>query len=359
MRCLVRLSGVLAAILFATPVFAQIAIPEIPFESAPNFLKLPANLYFGEVVGVSVNSMGHVFVYSRTGSPRITLSTNRAFWRPSARLYEFDQNGQFVRELSGLYSMSFAHAVRVDPQDNVWVIDEGSSTILKLDPQWRIQMVLGRKPEALRVPTPPEQGEPGGGAGIPGDNFNRPTDVAWDPAGNIFISDGHGANSNARVAKFDKNGKFIKSWGSRGSGPGQFDTPHGIAVDANGNVYVADRSNKRIQVFDNDGNFKTQYNNVGTPFTLCITKGPRQYLYSANSNFPGSMENGEIYKMELDGRILGKFGHAGRELGDIGVGHSIECRTENEVYVAEVWNWRAQKLILHPERAKLAGVSAR
>ena len=214
-RSLALLVFVVLVQLSAARPAAQIAIPEIPFESTPNFLKLPENLYFGEVVGVSVNSKGHIFVYSRTGSPRITLSTTRAFWRPSARLYEFDQNGQFVRELSGLYSMSFAHAVRVDPQDNVWVIDEGSSTILKLDPQWRIQMVLGRKPEALRVPTQAERGEPGGGAGIPGDNFVRPTDVAWDAAGNIFVSDGHGGNSNARVAKFDKEGRFLKSWGNR------------------------------------------------------------------------------------------------------------------------------------------------
>ena len=112
--------------------------------------------------------------------------------------------------------------------------------------------------------------------GVPGDNFNRPTDVAWDAAGNIFVADGYG---NSRVAKFDKNGKFIKSWGQSGTAPGQFNLLHTIATDAQGNVYVGDRSNRRIQVFDNDGNFKTQYLNVGAPWAICITPGPHQYLY--------------------------------------------------------------------------------
>src|SRR5213596_3022012 len=130
---------------------------------------------------------------------------------------------------------------------------------------------MGRKPEALRVPAgeaPAGGGGRGGaggaapGAGIPGDNFNRPTDVTWDAAGNIFVADGYG---NSRVAKFDKNGRFIKSWGSRGTGPGQFNLPHTIAIDNQNNVYVGDRENKRIQVFDIDGNFKTQITNAGAP----------------------------------------------------------------------------------------------
>ena len=155
---------------------------------------------------------------------------------------------------------------------------------------------------------------------------------------------------NARVAKFDKDGKFVKSWGSRGDGPGQFNTVHGIAVDAQGNVYVADTGNKRIQVFDGgDGNFKTQIANVGSPAAICITSGKHQILYSSNSNPLDDIDaNGEIYKLELTGQIVGKFGRAGKLPKEFGTVNAIDCRNENELYVGEIGNWRVQKLVLHP-----------
>ena len=258
----------LTATLFAaaSPAFAQLSIPEIPYDSAPDLLKMPDDIYLGEAVGVATNSKGHIYVYTRTGSVNVSTGTNRAFVRNAARLFEFDASGDFVREIGqGLYGFVFAHTVRVDPMDNVWVVDEGSNMVIKFDPQGRVLMTMGRKPEAIRIPNEePETGAPAPdapvGEGVPGDNFNRPTDVAWDAAGNIFVSDGYG---NSRVAKFDKNGKFLKSWGSKGTAPGQFNTLHTIATDAAGNVYVGDRGNRRIQVFDNDGNFKTQFLNVG------------------------------------------------------------------------------------------------
>jgi len=345
----------------AGSLFAQNNIPQIPFDSAANFLKLPDGLYMGEAVGVATNSKGHVFVYTRTGSPRVTIGTNRAFAKNAARLFQFDQTGKYVREIGqGLYGFVFAHAVRVDKQDNIWVIDEGSNMVIKFDPDGRVLMTLGRKPEALTVPAPaanPAAGARGGaaggrggpvGTGVPGDNFNRPTDVAWDSAGNIFVADGYG---NSRVAKFDKNGKFIKSWGSRGTEPGQFNIVHTIAIDAQNNIYVGDRENKRIQVFDTEGNFKTQYTNAGAPYAICITPGPRQFLYTSNSNPSTGMENGEIYKMTLDGKILGKFGTAGKLLKEFGTVHQMDCRSENELYVGEISNWRVQKLTLKPAQS--------
>jgi DNA-binding beta-propeller fold protein YncE len=120
-------------------------------------------------------------------------------------------------------------------------------------------------------------------------------------------------------------------------------------VDAQGNVYVADRGNRRIQVFDNNGTFKTQFINVGTPLTLCITPGSPQYLYSSNSNDPREFDkDGEIYKMTLDGRIVGRFGRAGRIMKEFSTVHQIDCRNENELYVGELTSWRVQKLLLKP-----------
>jgi DNA-binding beta-propeller fold protein YncE len=343
---------IFVAAALAAAVFAQ-SVSEIVYDSTPNLLKLPANLYLGEAAGVATDSKGNIYVFTRTGSMLASVGGSRVFTRGGARLFEFAPNGAFLREIGqGLYGFLFAHAVRIDPQDNIWVVDEGSNMVIKFGQDGRVLMTMGRKPESVNVPAREGGGEGGGrgrgglpGAGIPGDNFNRPTDVAWDAAGNIFIADGYG---NSRVAKFDKNGAFLKSWGSKGTGPGQFDLLHAIAVDAAGNVYVGDRSNKRIQVFDNNGNFKTMYTNVGAPYAMCISKGPHQYLYTSNSNPSTSMDNGEIYKMELDGTVLGKFGHAGKLLKEFGTVHEIDCRNANEVFVGELTNWRVQKITVHP-----------
>jgi DNA-binding beta-propeller fold protein YncE len=364
-----------ATMLAGIPAVAQFFIPEIAFDSAADPLKLPDNIHLGEVAGVATNSRGDVFVYTRTGHPTISIGTARPFAHGGSRLFQFDRNGKFVREIGqDSYAFLVAQQVRIDPQDNIWIVDQMSNMVIKFDPNGRVQLLLGRKEEAERVPAlpltpqvpagasggrgrgagpaPDAEGPPaGGGRGLPGagaqsDIFQRPTDVAWDTAGNIYVADGYG---NARVAKFDKNGKFIKSWGSRGVAPGQFNTPHGIALDAQGNVYVADAGNRRIQVFDSEGTYKTQFLNAGTPSAICITPGPRQYLYSSNSNPPEDIDlNGEIYKMELNGRIVGRFGRAGKLPKEFGTVNAIDCRSDNEFYVGEIGNWRVQKLTLHP-----------
>ena len=371
--------------LFACPLFAQISVPEIAFDSAPNLLKMPDNIVMGEAVGVATNSKGHIFVYTRDGMLSYSVGSSRQFGRgAAARLYEFDEKGNFMREIGkGTYAQAFAHTVRVDPQDNIWMVDEGSNMIIKFSPEGRVLMTLGRKPEDFSgIPGPVDEGQssggrtggqietqlllstrpggapptPGGGGGGEGFGlgpfamFNRETDVAWDVQGNIFVSDGY---NNKRIVKFDKNGRFIKDFGSRGKGPGQFEDVHTIQVDRQGNVYVGDRANKRLSVFDNDGNYKTGYINVGSPWAVCITPGQHQYLYSSNSTGTTDMENGgEIYKMELDGRILGKFGKGGKEMKEFMAVHELDCRNDNEVYAGEISNWRVQKLTLHPTAAE-------
>jgi len=353
---------------------AQLAVPEIPFDSVPNFLKMPDKLYLGEVTGVATNSKGHIFVYTRTGTTTATLGGSRVFTHDGSRLFEFDDKGTYVREIGvGIYGFVFAHVVRVDSQDNIWVVDEAANIVMKFDPNGRILMTIGRKPESINIrnfepPAPPagaaRAGGPAGGreggagaggrggapaappvvgAGVAGESFNRPTDVGWDPQGNIFVSDGYG---NSRVVKYDKNGVFLKMVGHRGTGPLEFNTPHGLAVDGQGNVYVADRANNRIQVLDNELNFKAQYLNVGSPWTVCVSPGAHQYLFTSNSNYPNNFDNGEIYKMELDGKIVGRFGEAGKQMKQFGSVHEIDCRDPNGIIVGELTNWRAQKLLL-------------
>jgi sugar lactone lactonase YvrE len=316
-------------------------VPEIPYDSVPNFLKMPPGLYMGEAMGVATNSKGHLFVYTRSAE---------------TRLFEFDQNGVYVREIGeGNYGFEFAHSVRVDPQDNIWVVDEGTNMVIKFNPEGRVVMVLGRRPEAVAgvVATPT-------GPAPPAEKylFSRPTDVGWDPQGNIFVSDGY---VNHRVVKYDKNGRFIRQVGSErpGSEPSQFNLPHGLAVDAQGNVYVADRTNNRMQVFDNNLVLRAIYDNIGVSWSVCVSPGPHQYLFTSNSNpngnGPGTWEtSGEIYKMELDGTILGRFGHASKQLGGFQVVHMMDCRNPNEIIVSEIESWRVQKLILKPQAAKVS-----
>ena len=240
-------------------------MPEISYESVPNFLKLPDGLYLGETQGIATNSKGHVFVFHRSAT---------------TRLFEFDEKGVYLREIgAGSYAFEFAHAVRVDAQDNTWTVDEGTNPVVKWSPEGRVLMVIGRRPEAVLGAVQ----SPAPGPTPPAEKYllGRPTDVAWDPQGNIFVSDGY---TNHRVVKYDKNGRFVAQVGSEraGSEPSQFSTPHGIAVDLQGNVYVADRANQRYQVFDNNLVLRGINTNSGNSWTVCVSPGPHQYLFTSN-----------------------------------------------------------------------------
>ena len=324
------------------PAKAKATTPEIPHDSVANFFKLPPGLYMGEGVGVATNSKGHVFVYTRSGE---------------SRLFEFDQTGNFVKEFgANSYSFAFAHAVRVDKDDNVWTVDEGTNVITKFSPAGKILMVLGKRPDPLEMLSNMAGGGEYSGANKPY-SFHRQTDIGWDGQGNIFVSDGYG---DSRVVKYDKNGRFIKSAGTRGDGPLQFSTPHTLSVDAGGVVYVGDRGNRRVVVLDNDLNQKAVYDSVGAPYALCLSQGPHQYLYVSNSPSTGNDSReiavtGEIYKMELDGKILGRFGKAGKSLKDFGTVHQMDCRNPDEVYTAEITTWRVQKIVLRPQARSSSG----
>ena len=328
-----------AFLLAAGPAFPQAAatvgnVPDLPYRAVPGFFKPPPGDYFGETQGVATNSRGDIFVFFRD---------------PRTRLWEFGPDGHFIREIGkNYYGFLYAHSVRVDAQDNIWTIDEGANVITKFSPDGsRILMVIGHRPEVAdgmtltpHGPNPPDR------------NYTlcRPTDVAWDAKGDIFVSDGY---CNNRVLKYDKYGRFLaKSGGAApGSGPGQYNLPHAIQVDHDGNVYVADRGNNRYVVLDNDLHYKTAYTNLGTAWTDCISQGPHQYLFVSNSNPNGNgpgtwARTGQIYKLELNGTVLGKFGHAGKLAPGFQVVHMMDCRDPNSLFVGEIESWRVQKFVL-------------
>jgi sugar lactone lactonase YvrE len=326
----------------------QTAVPEIPFESDADLLKTPDTVYVGEVAGVGANSKGQIFVYTRTGHPYATLGDNRTFSRGGSRLFQFDASGRFVRELGqDVYGFNLAIGLRVDPQDNVWTIDAAANQIVKFDPEGRIALVLGRKPEAIAVrPVAPGTGRGGAatGAGTPGSSFSRPADVAWDRDGNIYVADGIGNNN--RIAKFDREGRFLSHWGTTGTGPGQFNGVKAIVVDAHGNVYAADAGNRRIQVFDPSGAFVREFGGVGTPLAMCMTRGTPQFLYISHAGDDAGMDDAAIYKVRLDGTIAGRFGSAGKRPKEFGLANSIDCLKDNELLVGEMTNWRVQRITL-------------
>src|ERR1700688_2940015 len=339
----------LLSVLLASPLFAQQSVPEIPFDSVPDFFKLPPETNFGEVPGVAVNSKGHIFVFTRNNS-----ANGPAFGAAAAQLLEFGPKGEFLREIGkGLYGWSEAHSVRIDKNDNIWAIDKGSDMLIRFNQAGRVTWVFGRKQEAADEAKP--LGHPNPPLPPQDARFRQPTDVAWDSEGNIYITDGY---VNSRVAKFDRNGDWVKSFGEPGSGPGQFHLPHAIVIDRNNNLYVGDRTNRRIQVFDTEGKFLRMFTIdvppvpgthaangntppgdrlaavLGAPNSICITPGTNQVLYVGETTFPG-----RIFKVALDGKVLGVIGRSGRQLKQFSGAHQLACASDNVVYAAETSNW--------------------
>jgi len=287
----------------------------------------------GETEGVSKNSKGHLFVYSRTG----TSGTARG--GTAAEMFEFDEKLKFVKQWGqGNYAASFAHSVRVDKYDNVWMVDEGSNMIVKFDPTGMVKMVLGRKPEAIdyleRFLERGERDTDRYPVGTPG-TFNRETDVAWDSQDNIYVSDGYG---NSRLDKMSKDGTWVGSVGTHGSGPDQFSTAHGIAVDAKDNVYVADRGNNRIQVYNTDLKLQKSITGTGAPWSVCVTPSSPQYIYS------GDGFTGKLYKFDMEGKLLGwaqtSLGH-GQSTCLI---HEIHCESARVIYKGDCSMWEVEKI---------------
>lgn len=276
-------------------------VPELGYRPDPNFFKDTKYLYAGEASGVAVDSKGHIFLFQRV----------------KPMLAEYDENGHFVRSIGdGLFT--HPHGLRIDRDDNLWITDDSSHIVLKISPAGQVLLVLGRANVAAEADW----------------LFNQPTDVAFGRSGEIYISDGYG---NSRIVKFDKNGKFIKSWGKYGTGPSEFNLPHSVAVDSRGRVYVGDRENQRIQIFDEDGNFLTQWTGIGYPYGLTIT--PDQHVWMVDGGFD------RIIELDTNGKILGAVGEPGHGPGQLAWGHFLAVTADRKIIVADVLNWRFQVFV--------------
>ncbi|HJS91706.1 MAG TPA: hypothetical protein VJ738_17190 [Steroidobacteraceae bacterium] len=305
-------------------------------------LGIPGNT-LGQTVGVAVNSRGDLFVYARSDPQGIARGGQ------AARLYEWGPGPEyrFMKEWGPHnYAESFAHAVRIDSRDNVWIVDEGSGMIVKFNPRGQAVEWFGRTPEAIDylqtymelfgdsgLANRPEH--PVGRVG----EFDRPTDVTWDSHGNLFVSDGYG---NSRVVKITPGGRWLKEVGTYGSGQDQFKTPHSIAADDHDNIYIADRGNRRIQVYDDELRYERTITGVGMPWELCISPGSPQYL------FTGDGTNGKIYKLTLNGNVVGmaqtSLGHGEDDTGDLV--HAIACPDGRTLYLGSASMWDVQRITI-------------
>ena len=272
------------------------AVPELPYRVVASFFKFPKGMVAGEAAGVAINSKGHIFLFQRT----------------KPMLAEYDEKGNFIQSIGeGLFA--HPHGLRIDADDNLWTTDDGSHLVLKLDPSGNVLLVLGRINTAAEANW----------------LFNRPADVAFAKNGDIYVADGYG---NSRVVKFDRSGNYIKAWGKYGTGIGEFNLPHTIAVDKEGRVFVGDRENQRIQIFDSDGNFIQQWTGIGYPYGLLIT--PDQHVWMTDGGYD------RIVELDQTGKILGAFGEPGHASGQMAWAHFMAMGFDQTIYVADVLNWR-------------------
>ena len=285
--------------------------PTLPHKLVKNWPTMPKGYNFGEAAGVDIDKSSNVWV------------ANRGAWP----VMEFDKNGVMlqawnrdtVRLTDGIGKG--AHGLKVDVYGNIWLGDVDGSINFKFSPAGRLLMTLGNR-----------QGIPNGNDSETG--FNRPTNF-WPLAnGNMLISDGYG---NSRVIEFTNDGHYVRKFGTKGTGDGQFTLPHGVTVDAQGHIYVADRSNSRVQVFDHDGKFLAKWTDIGQPWDV-------YYAAQENAIYMCDGKWDRIVKLSTDGKVLGELSHFGNAPGEISYAHAIAVSPDGkDIYVAEIKNWRVQK----------------
>lgn len=278
----------------------DLALPEVE----EGFPVLPEGMKLGAVSGVEIGGDGNVLVFHRGEHPILV----------------FSPEGKFLRSFGdGLYDST--HFLRRDPEDRLWTTDNRNHTVLSLDPTGEVLRTYGER----NVP------------GVDARHFDRPADVAFGPDGILFVADGYG---NSRIAKFDRSGKMLLEWGSKGTGDGEFDLPHAIRIDSRGLVYVGDRENDRIQVFDQEGNYLRQFGGFA-PYGLHIDSDDTLYVADGRAH--------QVLRMTLDGTILEAWGKKGPEPGNFDMPHGIVVAPDGAIYVAEVGGKRVQKFVRRSE----------
>ncbi|MEO6102988.1 MAG: peptidyl-alpha-hydroxyglycine alpha-amidating lyase family protein [Pseudoxanthomonas sp.] len=306
--------------MFAVPVLAQrpsnpaLLLPETASEfdyvQAPAAVTLPAGVTMGAAASLAFDANGHLIVLTRG----------------EKTFFEFDRDDTFIRAF-GDKLLTRSHGLRIDREGNLWATDVGGHVVVKLNRDGQALLTIGTRGEAG------EWNETTGSH-----KLNQPNDVVIADNGDVFVVQGHtpGPNGDPRVLKFSKDGTFIKSWGGKGTGPGQFEVAHGIAIDAKGLLWVADRENQRIQVFQPDGTFVREIKVKGLPCDLDIG---RQYIYMVNG-FAG-----QLVRMDLDGKVLGAIGKPGKGPGEFGEAHMIAVNDKDEIYVADAGNGGVMKFV--------------
>jgi DNA-binding beta-propeller fold protein YncE len=302
---IIRLIFLLTALLIAPLTGAELKTgPMLPHRLVRNWAKLPPGWNFGECSSVSVDNKDNVWVYNRSKRPVI----------------ELDKDGNVLQSW-GEDVMTGPHGIKVDADGFVWTVDRTGQVVFKLTPLGRVLMTIGR-------------------VGYPLDNnskdgFHDPTAIAFAPNGDMYVSDGY---VNSRVIKFNKDGDYLLHWGKKGTGDGEFDLPHDVALDSRGQVYVADRGNKRVQIFDANGKFLRKWTDVGTPWGF-------HYVAKENVLYMCDASNSRVVKLSLDGQVLGVLGSFGRVQGKFGPAgpHHMAVDSTGAIYVAEIQNRWVQK----------------
>ena len=303
-----RMKGIfftlLVALVVLIPAFAQLKSgPLLPQQLVNDWAKLPKGWNFGECSGVATDKQDNVWVFSRGAHP----------------VTQFDRDGKFLQAWPDIKIVS-SHGIRVDDEGNVWLIDVKGHVVIKCNPEGRVLMVLGNR-----------QGTPGNNDSK--DAFNEPTGIAFGKNGDLFISDGY---VNARVIKFNRDGEYIMHWGKKGTGDGEFNLVHDVCFDSEERLYVADRLNQRIQIFDTNGKFLGKWTDIGAPWGLA-------YSRKENCIYMCDGVNNRIVKLGLDGKVLGVLGSYGKAPGKLDFVHNIALDSRGAIYVSEVKNWRVQK----------------